>query len=306
MRELLALAAAQYGLFTRAQANRCGVNDKALEYRKSTGVFAQLARHVFQVAGTGRTWEQRVLAACLAGGDRCVASHRTAAALWHFDTYRPGQVEVTVPRDNRFRTQLAIVHQSLDLVPKDVAKIGPIPITTPTRTLIDLGAVNHWRRVEDAFDSAEREAQIRRQGVSNRHSEIRKRGRRGVGPMAVVLTDRPESTPDSVLERRFLRLLDDANLPPPICQYEVTLGNGRTAFIDAAHVAPKCAWELDGRKGHASDERRALDNVRTSALQALGWNVERFTYNQVKYEGASVVRIVRDVLARRSCDVSPE
>ena len=306
MEELFALAAQQFGLFTRAQAHRCGVNDEALAYRKRTGLFVQLARHVFRAAGATRSWEQRVLAACLAGGDRCVASHRTAAALWQFDTFRPDTIEVTVPRRRRLRTNLAIVHQSLDLVMRDTTRIGPIPITTPTRTLIDLGAVNHWRRVEDAFDSAERESHIRRSDVASRHAEIRKRGRRGVGPMAVVLKDRPESTPHSVLERRFLRLLEDASIPMPICQYEVALPNGRKAYIDAAHVQQKCAWELDGRRGHASDQRRAQDNARTSALQALSWNVERFTYDQVTNEGRAVVQIVRAVLARRSCATSPE
>ncbi len=301
MEALFAIARSQLGLFTRDEAHRLGMSDKMLQARVRNGMFERVAPSLFRVASTHPTWEQRVLAVCIAGGDSCVASHRTAAALWQFDTFRPDRIEVTVPRTVRYKTNLAIVHQSLDLVPKDITRLGPIPVTTPARTLIDLGAVNHWRRVENAFDSAEREAQVRRRGVSIRHAEIRKRGRRGVGPMAVVLKDRPESTPESVLERRFLRLLEDASIPPPICQYQVTLANGRKAFIDAAHVVAKCAWELDGRKGHASDERRALDNARTSALQALGWNVERFTYNQVKYEGAHVVRIVRDVLARRSC-----
>jgi hypothetical protein len=37
--ELLALAAKQFGLFTRAQAHRCGISDRMLRHRVDTGMF---------------------------------------------------------------------------------------------------------------------------------------------------------------------------------------------------------------------------------------------------------------------------
>ena len=73
---------------------------------------------------------------------------------WASSAVRRGVVEVTVPRGTRVRGVDAIVHESLDLRPEDCTFVGPIPVTTPARTLIDLGAVVRWERVEEAFDGA--------------------------------------------------------------------------------------------------------------------------------------------------------
>jgi predicted transcriptional regulator of viral defense system len=161
-----------------------------LQTRVANGELERLGPGLYRIAGSPSSWHQRVLTACLGGGDQCVASHRTAAALHRFDGFSPRTIEVTVPRSVRYRTALAVVHQSLDLEPRDCCHVGPIPVTTPSRTLIDLGAVKGWQRVEEAFDGAERDRTTARIAVTDRHREIRKRGRRGVGPMAVVHTVR--------------------------------------------------------------------------------------------------------------------
>jgi very-short-patch-repair endonuclease len=302
MDQLLALAGTQCGLFTRTQAYRCGLTAETLRYRRQAGFFEALTKDVFRVCGAASSWEQAVLAACLAGGDDCVASHRTAAALWGFDGHAPGVIEVTVPRKRRYRSDAATVHTSLDLVGSDCTVVDLIPVTTPARTLIDLGAVARWQRVEDGLDSAERERLTEQAVVARRHAQVRKQGRRGVGPMAVVLNGRPAMNPHSVLERKFMRLLADAELPTPNCQFQVRLRDGRTVRIDAAHDEFLLGWELEGHAFHSTRRQRAYDNARQSALHELGWRIDKFTYEQVTREGAAVVRTVRAALHARSCD----
>ena len=260
MREVVALAAAQYGLFTRAQAHERGVTDRMLQRRVRAGLLERLDASVYRIAGAAPSWHQSTLAACLGGGDNCVASHRTAAALHGFDGHRIGLVEVTVPRAVRYRRDYIVVHQSLDLALCDVTTVAGIPVTTTERTLIDLGAVTGFERVEHAFDGAERDAVAARAVVVARHAAVRRQGRNGVGPMAVVLDRRPVAVPHSVLERAFLRLVDAANLPPPVCQHAVRLGNGRIAYIDAAYVDLTLGFELDGHGTHATRAQRAADN----------------------------------------------
>jgi hypothetical protein len=297
--DILMLAASQFGLFTRQQAHDHGLTDRVLQRRVRNGSLGQVARHVYQVAGTPISWEQSVLRACLGGGPECVASHRTAATLLGFDGFRQGTIEVTVPRRVRYRCAGTIVHQSKDLAANDRTNIGPIPVTTSERTLIDLGAVTYLERVEEAFDGAERDAIARRERVARRHAEVRRQGRNGVGPMAAILERRMISIPHSVLERRFLRLLDDAGLPPPTLQHRVDLGNGRVAYIDAAYVDILFGFELDGHGSHATQAQRAADNDRAAALADLGWRIRRFTYEQVLYDGPRVLRVVRGALTSR-------
>jgi very-short-patch-repair endonuclease len=294
--QLLTLAATQFGMFTRQQAHDAELTDGMLRRRVRAGQFEQVARHVYRVAGTPVSWEQRVLLACLAGGPECVASHRTAAALLAFDGFEPGIIEVTVPRNRRYRSRDFIVHQSTDLAAIDRIQVGAIPVTTPERTLIDLGAVTCLGRVEEAFDGAERDSTARRDHVRERHAAIRRQGRNGVGPMAAILDERLVTVPHSVLERRFVRLLQDADLPMPTLQHRVVLLNGRVAFLDAAYVACKLGFELDGHGTHATRTQRAADNARANALGDLGWTLRRFTYEQVVNDGPTVVRAVRNAL----------
>jgi len=196
----------------------------------------------------------------------------------------------------------AIVHESLDLAAVDYTHVGPIPVTTPERTLIDLGAVTRWQKVEEAFDGAERDDRAERFAVVKRHAQVRRQGRRGVGPMGVVLRNRLAAPPDSVIERRFVRLLEDAGLALPELQYEVALPNGRKAYLDTAYPAIRLAWELDGHGAHATRKQRSADNTRAGLLADVGWDLRRFTYEQVMHDGGAVVRAVRAAIHTRSCD----
>jgi hypothetical protein len=298
--ELMALASTQYALFTRAQAHRCGVSDRQLLYRVRTGLFERVSRHVFRVRTSDPSWHQRVLAACLSGGDACVASHRTAARLHGFDAVHHDVVEVTVPRGVRMRYAGAIVHESLDLAEGDRTTIGPIPVTTPARTLIDLGAVIHRARVEQAFDGAERDELVITDLVRRRHAQVRRQGRRGVGPMASVLEGRHGAPPKSVIERRFITIVERAGLPRPRCQHPVVLPDGRSRYLDAAFPELMLAWELDGHGAHATRRQRAADHVRASEIANLGWRIDRFTAEQVFFEADAVVQAVRAAIASRA------
>jgi hypothetical protein len=299
VQELLMLAATQYGIFSRTQAHEHGVSNRMLQRRVRGGVLEQLGPGVYRVEGAPSSWHQAVLGGCLGGGPMCVASHRTAAVLHRFDGFKPGVIEVTVPRRVRYRRSGTIVHQSLDLAPGDVTHVDAIPVTTSERTLIDLGAVTGYERVENAFDGAERDALADRGVVTDRHREIRRQGRNGVGPMAVVLDARPLAIPHSVLERAFARLLDSAGLPPPVFQHLVVLANGRRAFIDAAYVELTLGFELDGHGSHATRQQRAADNRRANDLRDAGWDLRRFTYEEVMRDGARVGRTVKAARAQR-------
>ncbi len=300
MEELLALAATQFGLFTRTDAHDAGLNDAMLQRRVRSGMFEQVSRRVYRVAGSVESWHQRLLSAVWSAGLKAVASHRSAGALHRYDGFRPGIVEITVPRKTRFTRSGVIVHQSTDLVDDDCTVIDKIPVTNAQRTLIDTGIVAGFNRLEEGFDGAERDGLIVIGDVERRHTQLRRRGRNGVGPSAVCLETRLAVNPHSPLERRFVRLLQDAGLPTPVCQHPVRLLTGRIVRIDCAYVDLTLGYELDGHGTHATRAQRAADHVRAGDLGDVGWEIRRFTYEQVMKQGDVVVRKVRATLAARS------
>ena len=296
---LAQLAFAQHGLFTRSQAHRADVSDRMLQARVRQGRHDRLSREVFRIAGAPSTWHQRLLAAAWSGGPECCVSHRAAAALHRYDGFRAEIVEVVHPQRRDYRGIPGVtVHVTSVLDPCDRALCGPIPVTTPVRTLIDLGAVVRIERLEEALDGAERDGTIDRFDLIARHAAIRQSGRNGVGPLARLLEAREvhAATPQSVLERRMLRVLAGAGLPVPECQVRVPRADGKTAFLDLAYAQVRVGIELDGQAWHATARQRQRDYERQNQVVIGDWSILRFTFEDVSQRPEYVVQSVRDAL----------
>jgi hypothetical protein len=301
LERLSAVAATQFGLFIRADALGASVSSDQVRRLARRGIVERLSPRVFRFAASARSWHQDVMAACLDGGPECVASHRTAAALHRFDGFSPGVIEVLLPMHVRHRRKNVVVHHTRDLSEHDLDRVGPIPVTSKARTLIDLGAVVPADTVEEAFDSAERDGAVRRSTVEGRYAALRAPGRNGIGAMTQILQARVavDRVPRSVLERRMGRLLAGAGLPPPVGRYRTRLADGRRYEIDFAYVDERVAIEVDGHGSHATRRERAADNTRANALLGAGWTLRRFTYEQVMYEPAVVAATIRACLQGR-------
>ena len=100
-------------------------------------------------------------------------------------------------------------------------------------------------------------------------------------------------TPHSVLERRFLRVLELHNLPMPVCQVPMRRPDGRMAYLDAGYPDLGLFIELDGNAAHATPQQRAADNERANALGLRDVRLLRFTYEQVVNEPEKVAATVR-------------
>src|SRR4051794_39294904 len=153
------------------------------------------------------------MAATLAGADGAVLSHRSAAALWRMrDTTRRAEVTVVRHRGPRPGVQF---HQAV-LKSDEIAVVEGIPVTTPARTLLDLATVLTDQHLEAAFQ----EAEVRRLTSPTSLDALLERypGRRGTAVLRRILEHHRKIAhpiPTSVLERRFLALLDAHGLPRP-------------------------------------------------------------------------------------------
>lgn len=270
------IASAQKGLITSGQLGRLGVPRATVHDWRQGGRLIPVQPRVDRVAGAPVTWEQDVLAAVLSAGRGAAASHRAAGRIWRvYEGDAP--VEIVVPKGRSARLwRGAIAHHTRDDIP--IIRRGGIPTTNPMRTVIDLGAVERHRTVEDALDRALIDKLCTLVAVEWELARVARPGRRGAGVLHRVLDQRAlaDARPDGLLEPRFARLVRRFGLPEPVFQFEV--GQFR---VDFAYPARKLAIEVDGYAVHGTRRAFQADRERQNRLVALGWTVLRFTWEDI-------------------------
>jgi very-short-patch-repair endonuclease len=216
------------------------------------------------------TWKQSLLAACLAGGEGAVVSHRAAGAFWEMPGFHHGPIELTIPR-KRERRHGHVVHRPRRLDAVDVRTVDAIPVTKPARTLIDLATCVARDVLEEALDDALRRRLVSLNALRSRMQEL---GARKV--LTQLVDERRHGVTESKLETRVLRALLAAKLPRPVVQHPV----GRYR-IDLAYLDHRIAIECDGFKYHSGRQAFDADRLRRNALTDQGWTVLHATWTNI-------------------------
>lgn len=275
------IAADQYGVITRDQALEAGMTLREIRGRTSSGRWRKLHPRVYAPSSAPASWRQRLMAAASWAGEGSAISHRSAAALWGFDGFTPGVIELTTARS--LTSPAVIVHRSRRLPECDVTTCDGISVTTPTRTLIDIGSVCSNDKVEAALDFGLRRGLTSIRYIRRRLGEIAGPGARGAGVLRSLLVERdPSSAPtESILESRFRSLIRRSGLPPPVTQQSIYSREGILARVDFAYPDSRLLIEVDGWDHHANKEMWQRDLQRNNMLTNLGWRVLRFSWTDV-------------------------
>jgi len=279
---LFAIAARQHGLVTYSQLRAKGIPDASIEQWCVQGRIERVAPAVYRVGGAPATWLQRVMRATLDTGG--LASHRTAAALHRLDGHNGSVIEVVVERWKRSSHHEGyLVHETKDLRAVDVAVVDGIPCTSLIRTLLDLPAVEHRFRAEQALDHACRLDADLLGVVHARFLQIARRGRNGTAVMRDLLNERTGAyiPPGSQFERLAIDAITAAGIEPPVRQLKIVDGDF-TAYLDLAWPHVRFAMECDSLAHHFSRAAQDWDRRRRRRLKALGWEVAEWTYADVK------------------------
>jgi hypothetical protein len=236
------------------------------------------------------------MAALLWARDGGSLAYRAAAALWGLDGIRPGWVELFAPKKQASPADWLILHRNARLPADEVRMIGPLTVTSPARTLLDLGAVIRPRDVEHALEDA-----IRRKlthlaelnAILERHAAS---GRNGVGVLRALLEDR--SPNDALLhfrfERRMLSLIKEAGLPLPERQHLVFDADEYPfAQIDLAYPEIRLGIECDSYKFHSGREAWEANLARRNKLTLLGWYIIHVTWRQLTTRPDSVLAEIK-------------
>jgi len=234
------------------------------------------------------------LAAVLACGARTYVSHSSAVHLWGITDSERAAVEVTVVGRNCRSRAGIIVHKAHELHHRDRTTRCGTPITAPARSLIDFastaGAEESERAIAEAFSLkllTEPQLTAAMQRTPNRAGVARVR--------AILGQPGGPSRTRSGGERAMLRLLRAAHLPPP-----------RTNHVVAGYSADFC-WpderlivEIDGHEFHSSRTAIERDHRRDLVHREAGYEVLRFTAQQLKDEPVYVATVIARALDRRS------
>jgi hypothetical protein len=285
-RELAVLGARQDGVVRHVQLRAMGLTQKAIRHRLARQSLIPLYREVYAVGHERLSPTGRRLAAVWAYGERAALSHRSAAVAWGLRGGGAARIDVTVRA--RSVTPRPGTRPHLTTRPVETTTLGPLPITTPARTLLDLAAVVAPHQLDAAlkqadvlelFDLRTLEALL---GAHPRHP-----GRKRLA--AALERELPLTLSD--LEDRFLALCDAHALPRPAV-------NARPLGFRVDFLWPdrRLVVEADGWRYHRTRAAFEADRARDQVLSAAGYVVLRFTHRQIAEAPADVTAKVSALL----------
>lgn len=137
---LFEVASGQEGLFTTVQAADAGYSPQLLQKHLHARRIQRVRRGVYRLVHFP-PGDYEDLAAVWLWSDRAgVFSHETALFLHGLSDALPSRVHITLPeswRPRRLRVPRGVLLHHADVAKDERAWVGPVPVTTPRRTLAD-------------------------------------------------------------------------------------------------------------------------------------------------------------------------
>jgi very-short-patch-repair endonuclease len=294
-RAIEAIARRQHGTFSRRQAEVSGATARMIQGRRSSGAWLTLDSGVYALNGLPGTWLRQAKAAELRVPGSAV-SHRAAAHILGIDGHPAGPIDV-VTESRPPRSRLATVHH-LDGI--SIVRRSHIVVTSVPLTVLQLAGIEGKDRLARTVDDVllkgmstldELQTQLRNRAV----------GWRGIGALRDILDECGDGyePPESELERRLARVLDDPRLPAWVRQARLPwlqAGHGR---VDALIPEWRRIVEADGRRWHTRRADFDRDRARDHLAQRNGYEVTRFTHRQLA-DPTYAVGVLLAIGARRA------
>ena len=288
---LWALARAQHGAVSREQLVGMGMHPQAVKRRIASGRLHPVRPGVYAVGRPELTRHGVWMAAVLSCGPGAALSHGSAAQLWELLPQNGGApIHISLPGGVR-RRQPGVATHRRNIGPTDLTRRHNIPVTSPTRTLIDLALIAPRSRLEAAINEADKLGFVNPETLRKTLESLR--GHPGVAALRTTLDRRTFTLADTELERRFARIARRAGLPPPLTQRRVNGFRVDFYWPDLGLVV-----ETDGLRYHRTPAQQTADLRRDQRHSAAGLTPLRFSHAQVAYEPEYVAAMLKDVAQR--------
>ena len=149
MDELFALAEEHDGLLTSKEARAAGIQDSVLVRLAQRGRLERMTRGVYRIAHYPADrlaqYREAVLWAKASQGPEHSPSHETALLLYGISDANPSRVNLTVPTSARLRRKCpewVAIHRA-NLSPQDIGEHEGLPVTTVSRSIMDVFLATH-------------------------------------------------------------------------------------------------------------------------------------------------------------------
>ncbi|MGI8461719.1 MAG: hypothetical protein ACR2OC_08815 [Solirubrobacterales bacterium] len=271
----------QHGVIARWQLIGLGMHEQAIKRRIANGRLYRIHYGVYAVGRPELTRFGEWMAAVLACGPGALLSHESAAMLLGMLPFRPGRIHVTCRSGSDRRIPGLVVHRRPSVNSDEIGTCRHIPLTSPTRTLIDLATCLPARHLEAAVNDADKLDLIDPESL--REALEDHAGEPGVRALRKLLDRDTFRLTDSELERRFMRIVRAAGLPLPDTQVRHERGRTDFTWTELGLVV-----ETDGLRYHRTPSTQAEDNRRMQAHVAAGRTAIRFSHYEVRHEARRI------------------
>jgi len=276
-----------------ALVERCGRAevDRALR----DGGLVRVARGRYALASASAA----VRAAAAVGGG--VISMRSAAQHYGWgQKLVPDRPDVTFARNRHLRPsdrRLVVPHWS-NIAPEDVVD----GVTGVRRTLVDCMRMLPLEEALPIVESALRAGDVTLKELRQIAADMRGRGRARAMALAAMASTKPANAYESTL-RAIASAIPGLEVEP---QRPVRLSTGLVLHPDLADPNLRIAVEAESFAWHGETAALTRDCVRYNALAVDGWVVIRFSWYQVMFDPAYVVKVLVDAvhLVRRHANVA--
>lgn len=296
IKDVIELARRNGGIFTSSEALALGMTRTTLRRRVDEGVFVRHSPGVLALPGApdSHILDLRVACRKLEG----IVSHQSAAYVHDLDRPRHVKPTITVHRNHSKELLGVTVHQLSDLDPHHVVEIDGLQVTTPERTIVDLAAVLRQGHLARILDNGLAAGTIDIELLDAVFGTLGRRGKPGTAVMRRLLETRGDDyiAPESELERRLLLIIERAELPSPVRQFQAPWLRPLNGRVDLAYPERRIVIEGDSRRWHLLSEAFEMDRLRDNAAQLAGWRVLRFTWHEITENPERVLSTIRRAL----------
>jgi Transcriptional regulator, AbiEi antitoxin/Protein of unknown function (DUF559) len=283
------VAERQDGVVGREQLLRLGLSGTTISRWVREGRLHRVHPGVYAVGHRLLGIRGRLNAALLYAGPRVALSHQTGAWYWGLIDATPQRIHVSTTDHIRSLPEIRVHRPRL----VDAELHDGLAVTTVPRTLLDLAATLPFADLRRALAEADHLNVLDTIAVAAQLG----RGRPGASALRKALRLHcPElAQTRSVLEERFLALIERSDLPLPEVNPRL-----HGFIVDALWRNEKVVVELDGHAAHAKPAAIERDRRRDLVLRKAGFSVRRYTWRQVTQTPEAVLADVRAAFAARA------
>jgi very-short-patch-repair endonuclease len=290
--KLRIMASRQHGLVLWSQARGVGLSRHSIARRIDEGLWLPVTPRVLRFVAAPQTDLQRAMAATLDAGTGGCISHDSAAALYGLPRFRLDPLHVwRIRATTKSPNRVAVQHLTRRLPPQHILLFHGIPVTSPTRMLLDQAAVlEPWafeRLAEDTWS----------EGLTNWYCIDRllgvmsKQGRTGLTALRDFAVARgPDYRPaQSNLERRVQAILRAVGHDGFDRQVDVGDERRWIGRVDFRHRIYPLVLEVQSTRFHGALLDEAADAARVVALRAAGFVVVELWEHDAWYDPTRIV-----------------